>query len=79
MEEQGLPNEMNPSESNRKAWEIASWVALSLTLLTMLFTIIMIRRINIAVGCLKVRRRSEIKNRTDKGADWFADASLNGG
>jgi len=52
--EQGLPAELNPADSNQKAWEITAWVALAITILLMLFTILMIKRIKIAVACLKV-------------------------
>ena len=49
---------MNPAASNQEAWEIASWVSLALTVIMFLFTLIMIKRINIAIGCLKVRQSS---------------------
>ena len=60
IEEQGLPQEMNPAEANQEAWQIASWVSLALTVILFLFTLIMIKRINIAVGCLKVTKLTVI-------------------
>jgi hypothetical protein len=54
IEDQGLSEELNPAEDSRKQWEIAAWVALVLTILMMLFTLLMCRRIKVAVACLKV-------------------------
>ncbi len=47
--------EPDPSASDRKVWTIVAFVMLGLAILLFLFTLVMIRRLKIAIACLKVR------------------------
>mmetsp|Transcript_33273 Transcript_33273/g.83821 ORF Transcript_33273/g.83821 Transcript_33273/m.83821 type:complete len:809 (+) Transcript_33273:563-2989(+) len=53
-EQANLPDELNPVTKDKQVWEVVAWISLVLFLLLLLFTILMIRRIKIAVACLKV-------------------------
>lgn len=53
IEEQGMSEELNPSAGSQRNWEITAWVALALTLLMMVFTLVMCKRVKIAVACMK--------------------------
>lgn len=50
-----MPEGFDPVTKDKKVWEIVAWISLVLFALLLLFTLIMIRRIKIAVACLKVR------------------------
>jgi hypothetical protein len=53
-----MPDELSPVTKDKEVWQVIAWVSLALFLLLLLFTIIMIRRIKIAVACLKVTAHS---------------------
>ncbi|KAK9804898.1 hypothetical protein WJX72_010746 [[Myrmecia] bisecta] len=46
--------ESDPSESDRKVWAIVAYMMTALTVLLFLFTLVMIKRLKIAIACLKV-------------------------
>jgi predicted cobalt transporter CbtA len=46
----------DPTAGDRKVWAVIAYVMTALTVLLFLFTLVMLRRIKIAVATLKVRR-----------------------
>ena len=49
-----LPEELDPVTKDKEVWRWVAWISLVLFVLVFLLTIVMIRRIKIAVACLKV-------------------------
>ena len=49
-----FPEGFDPVEKDKQVWQIVAWVSLGVFLFVFLFTLVMIRRIRIAVACLKV-------------------------
>mmetsp|Transcript_33745 Transcript_33745/g.95482 ORF Transcript_33745/g.95482 Transcript_33745/m.95482 type:complete len:789 (-) Transcript_33745:181-2547(-) len=52
--EKSLPEGFQPVEKDKDVWRVVAWISLAVFVLILLFTLIMIRRIKIAVACLKV-------------------------